>query len=53
LFRFGDAPIISANISLVLSCSPTLDRPEQEFPGGFAQGGAAADEPFMSDIGGL
>ncbi len=42
-----------AGIFGVLTCSPTLDRPEPGFSGCMAQGAEAADEPFMSDIGGL
>ena len=36
-----------------LTCSPLLDRPEPELPGCLAQVAEAADEPFMSEIGGL
>ncbi|CDX24947.1 hypothetical protein MPL3356_490025 [Mesorhizobium plurifarium] len=36
-----------------MRCSPSLDRPGPELPGCLAQRAEAADEPFMSDIGGL
>ena len=34
-------------------CSPILDHPAGEFPGGNTHGGPDAPEAFMSDIGGL
>jgi hypothetical protein len=36
-----------------LSCYRRLDHPAEDFPGVMAQGGDAAIEPFISDIGGL
>lgn len=42
-----------AGVFRLLKCSPFLDRPEPEFSGVFSHAAAAADEPFMSDIGGL
>ena len=44
---------VSLLIEVVLRCPPTLGRPEPGFSGCMAQGAEAADEPFMSDIGGL
>ncbi|WP_244640869.1 PfkB family carbohydrate kinase, partial [Pelagibacterium lentulum] len=35
-----------------LTCSPTLDHPDWEFPGINDQGGPAAPDAFISDIGG-
>jgi hypothetical protein len=37
----------------LLTCSPSLDRPGPELPGCLAQVAEAADEPLMSEIGGL
>lgn len=36
-----------------LTCYPTLDRPEPELPRVVSHAAESADEPFMSDIGGL
>lgn len=36
-----------------LKCTPSLDHPELEFSGCLAQMATTADEPFMSEIGGL
>ncbi|WP_287331864.1 hypothetical protein [Mesorhizobium sp.] len=45
-------PVLSS-FSAWVTCSPSLDRSGQELPGVMAQGGTAADEPFISDIGGV